>query len=174
MFSTPRSTSEISAACSPSSLLGQHQCLSHEHLGIIEGLLCYLRLHHHALSGVLFEYPDYLEMECSTDPHCIGVNQFLADECSTSTAKLGYYRGNGGISHLYLRDQVSGLLLSEELDRLVFLQTSRCLMQIVQAVAAFRVFTDGDGVKVEKKAPRINYVGFIAPLMTLVSSWIHA
>ena len=47
-------------------------------------------------------------------------------------------------------------------------------MQIVQAVAAFGVFTDSDGVKVEKKAPRINYVGFIAPLMTLVSSWIHA
>lgn len=101
-------------------------------------------------------------------------HQFLADECSTSTAKLGYYRGNGGISHLYLRDQVGGLLLSEELDRLVFLQTPCCLMQIIQAVAAFGIFTDGDGVKVEKKAPRINYVGFIAPLMTLVSSWIHA
>lgn len=47
-------------------------------------------------------------------------------------------------------------------------------MKIIQAVATFVVFTDGDGVKFEKKAPRINYVGFIAPLMTLVNSWIHA
>lgn len=47
-------------------------------------------------------------------------------------------------------------------------------MNVIQTVAAFGVFTDGDGVKVEKKAPRINYVRFIAPLMTLVNSWIHA
>ena len=47
-------------------------------------------------------------------------------------------------------------------------------MNVIQAVATFAVFTDGDGVNVEKKAPRINYVGFIAPLMTLVNSWIHA
>ena len=57
---------------------------------------------------------------------------------------------------------------------LVFCFSSCYLMQVIQTVAAFRVFTDGDGVNVEKKAPRIDYVVFIAPLMTLVSSWIHA
>ena len=67
-----------------------------------------------------------------------------------------------------------GAINIEEVVCAVFLFTSCCLMQIIQAVAAFGVFTDSDGVKVEKKAPRINYVGFIAPLMTLVSSWIHA
>ena len=115
-------------------------------------------------------------MERRADPHGVGVDQFFADIGSTIATCFTNNRfaipGITGVKNL--QNQVGCLVVTQEVRWLIFLQAPCCLMQIVQTVAAFGVFTDGDGVKVEKKAPRINYVGFIAPLMTLVSSWIHA
>ena len=138
-------------------------------------MLGHLRLHHHALSGVLFEYPDYLEMERWADPHSVGIDQFFADICTGSLSTTnGVNRVNLRIRRVKFCNQCPCRFVRKELSWLLVWCCTRCLMNVIQAVAAFGVFTDGDGVKVEKKAPRINYVGFIAPLMTLVSSWIHA
>ena len=152
----------------------RHQCLSHEHLGIIEGLLCYLRLHHHALGCILLEYPDDLEVERWADPHGIGVDQFFADIGSTIASYCSFNSTEVWSLFNEFVHQVFCSIQSEPQVWLVFGLITCCLVQIIQTVASFGVFTDGDGVKVEKKAPRINYVGFIAPLITLVSSWIHA
>ena len=123
-------------------------------------------------------------MERRTDPHGIGVDQFFTGIGSTVAATCCHAGCHpifaaifGGITFVFISDscdQITKPISPGITVWFIFLCTSCYLMQIIQAVAAFRVFTDGDGIKVEKKAPRINYVGFIAPLMTLVSSWIHA
>ena len=138
----------------------------------------------HALGLQPVERTDHLQVERWADPHCVGIDQFFYDICSPPAPTCCRARSNpnlaaifGGITFVFISDscdQITKPISPGITVWFIFLCTSCYLMQIIQAVAAFRVFTDGDGVKVEKKAPRINYVGFIAPLMTLVSSWIHA
>ena len=113
-------------------------------------------------------------MERRADPHGVGVDQFFADIGSTIASYCSFNSTEVWSLFNEFVHQVFCSIQSEPQVWLVFGLITCCLVQIIQTVASFGVFTDGDGVKVEKKAPRINYVGFIAPLITLVSSWIHA
>ena len=75
-------------------------------------------------------------MELGANPHSVGIDQLTNYEGATIESPLGDDGSNPGISGIDFLNHLLGRLGCSEVVRLVFLLTSRCLVEVIQAEAA--------------------------------------
>jgi hypothetical protein len=130
----------------------QHLGLSDDPLHVLQWVIQEVSrsvlMHGHPLSSKPVIRPDDLQVESRTDPHGVGIDQFLAHEGATVAAPVGFHRGV--IMHICTISQLGNESLSglqpEELAGAVDGLAACCPVKVVDVKPAVLVLTDGGGV----------------------------
>lgn len=89
---------------------------------------------------------DHLEVERGADPHGVGIDQFLADVGAWGLTSVLRNQGRNSCFGLNLTDKLGCLFVCQPQRRSMAVLAPCRMVQVVQAVAALAVLTDGDVV----------------------------